>query len=247
MELCRSRTWRRRFRSSPFAGSTPTASSSSRTSSSPSPPWAPASSSATADPVSRARPHRGRDPKTGPLRSPSEIPFTGEILLEAQARGGRTRGGARVLRRAVDAGVVSRRRRRVAQLCRVEDDDGARTRHVAPASRPSRRRGLRRPVVSARLRRRRRAALRHVGGRAGGRGLPGMGPPRGRARDRGHPPAQAPVVLYINGCGHLIEAMAESGADVLSIDWRKLPLGRAPPGSGRAFRGTRPRPPARRA
>jgi uroporphyrinogen decarboxylase len=47
----------------------------------------------------------------------------------------------------------------------------------------------------------------------------------------------APVVLYVNGCGHLVEAMAESGADVLSIDWR-LPLSearhRAP---GRALQG----------
>jgi uroporphyrinogen decarboxylase len=31
---------------------------------------------------------------------------------------------------------------------------------------------------------------------------------------------QAPVILYINGCGGILEKMATSGADVLSLDWR---------------------------
>jgi uroporphyrinogen decarboxylase len=30
----------------------------------------------------------------------------------------------------------------------------------------------------------------------------------------------APRILFINGCGNLLEKMARSGADVLSIDWR---------------------------
>ncbi len=36
-------------------------------------------------------------------------------------------------------------------------------------------------------------------------------------------PDGEPVFLYINGCGHLLEAMAESGAGTLSVDWR-VPL-----------------------
>jgi uroporphyrinogen decarboxylase len=47
----------------------------------------------------------------------------------------------------------------------------------------------------------------------------------------------APVILFVNGCAHLVEAMAESGADVLSIDWR-LPLSQARRRvPGRAFQG----------
>jgi uroporphyrinogen decarboxylase len=29
-----------------------------------------------------------------------------------------------------------------------------------------------------------------------------------------------PAILYVNGCSHILEKMAGSGADVLSIDWR---------------------------
>jgi uroporphyrinogen decarboxylase len=29
-----------------------------------------------------------------------------------------------------------------------------------------------------------------------------------------------PLILYVNGCAHVLEAMAESGADMLSLDWR---------------------------
>jgi uroporphyrinogen decarboxylase len=36
----------------------------------------------------------------------------------------------------------------------------------------------------------------------------------------------APVILYVNGCAGILEDMASSGADVLSIDWR-LPIAQA--------------------
>ena len=45
--------------------------------------------------------------------------------------------------------------------------------------------------------------------------LPATARAIGRIRREG-----CPVILYVNGCGHLLEAMNESGADVLSIDWR---------------------------
>src|SRR5262249_58857952 len=48
---------------------------------------------------------------------------------------------------------------------------------------------------------------------AGARGIAGI------RRGMG-PEGPAPVILYVNGCGHILEAMRESGAEVLSIDWR---------------------------
>jgi len=51
-------------------------------------------------------------------------------------------------------------------------------------------------------------------------------PAAARAIERIRRPPETPVILYVNGCAHLLERMAESGADVLSIDWR-LRLGRA--------------------
>jgi uroporphyrinogen decarboxylase len=43
---------------------------------------------------------------------------------------------------------------------------------------------------------------------------------------RGTREAGVPATLYVNGCSHLLEQMAGSGADVLSIDWR-LDIGEA--------------------
>lgn len=54
----------------------------------------------------------------------------------------------------------------------------------------------------------------------------------GRLRAKGRP-----VIYFVNGAAHLLEAAAETGADVLSIDWR-LPLGEARRRTpGRALQG----------
>jgi len=37
---------------------------------------------------------------------------------------------------------------------------------------------------------------------------------------------RVPRILYINGCSNILELMASSGADVLSVDWR-IPIGEA--------------------
>jgi uroporphyrinogen decarboxylase len=37
---------------------------------------------------------------------------------------------------------------------------------------------------------------------------------------RGTAGSNVPAILYVNGCSHILEKMVESGADVLSIDWR---------------------------
>ncbi|MEO8431627.1 MAG: uroporphyrinogen decarboxylase [Acidobacteriota bacterium] len=51
--------------------------------------------------------------------------------------------------------------------------------------------------------------------------LPAMARAIARIERRG-----APVIVYANGSGHLLESMAESGADVVSIDWR-VPIAEA--------------------
>ncbi len=56
--------------------------------------------------------------------------------------------------------------------------------------------------------------------------LPGLSSEARSAKEEGEGVDAVPVILFINGCAHLVEAMAESGADVLSIDWR-LPLSEA--------------------
>jgi uroporphyrinogen decarboxylase len=44
--------------------------------------------------------------------------------------------------------------------------------------------------------------------------------------------ARAPLILYVNGGAHILDSMLESGADVLSLDWR-VELGAAAARAGR--------------
>ena len=53
-----------------------------------------------------------------------------------------------------------------------------------------------------------------------------------RIRRRG-----TPVILFVNGAGHLVEDMAESGAEVLSIDWRLTLTDARRRAPGRALQG----------
>ncbi len=140
----------------------------------------------------RARARRGGDRKARAVRSRRGDRLHRRDPVEDSPRGRGPGGRPRFLRRAVDAGFLSGRRRRLEELRGAQDDDGTRARDAPPPPRPPGRRRGGRPVLPARLGRGRGAALRHVGGRARARRLPGVGAPGRRARHRRHPPRRSP-------------------------------------------------------
>jgi len=58
--------------------------------------------------------------------------------------------------------------------------------------------------------------------------------PATRALVQGARASGVPVILYVNGGGHLLEVLLEAGADVLGIDWRVEPADAIARAGGRA-------------
>ena len=80
--------------------------------------------------------------------------------------------------------------------------------------------------ISDRSRRPGRADLRHVGRRTDAARLRNVCAARNTEHFLRKSGTSVPRILYINGCSTILESMASSGADVLSVDWR-IPIAEA--------------------